>query len=78
MKNYIKPTIGLVALSANARASGSCTTTSEDMDLIQGIVGGVDADKIFASGEPCEIQVDLDMYCKFTSTELGAAKIFFS
>lgn len=78
MKNYIKPTINLVAAVADTGTSSSCSTTAEDMDLIQSIVGGADASKIFGSGEPCEISVDLDMYCKFTSTELGAAKIFIS
>ena len=49
-----------------------------DMGLIQSIVGGVDANKTFGMGEACEIQIPLDMYCKFTSTEMGAAQIFWS
>ncbi len=78
MKNYIKPAISLVAVAADSGTSSSCATTSADMSLIQSIVGGLDANKIFGGNEPCEIPVDLDMYCKFTSTELGAAKIFLS
>ena len=32
----------------------------------------------FGMGEECIIQIPLDMYCKFTSTELGAVQIFWS
>lgn len=78
MKDYIKPIIKLVTTISDTGTSTSCATTADDMALIQGIVGGADSNKIFGSGEPCEIAVDLDMYCKFTSTELGAAKIFLS
>lgn len=78
MKSYIKPTINLVAAVSDAGTSTSCGTTSEDMELIQGIIGGADANQVFGSGEPCDIPVDLDMYCKFTSTDHGATKIFWS
>ena len=78
MKTYIKPSISLVVVASDTGTSSSCTTTAEDIELIQSIVGGADASKIFGSDEPCEISVDLDMYCKFTSTDLGAAKIFVS
>lgn len=78
MKTYIKPSISLVAAVSDTGTSSSCTTTAEDIELIQSIIGGADASKIFGSGEPCDIPIDLDMYCKFTSTDLGAAKIFVS
>lgn len=77
MNDYIKPTIKLVAASGSRSSTTSCSTAA-DMDLIQSIVGGVDANKTFGMGEACEIQVPLDMYCKFTSTEMGAAQIFWS
>lgn len=77
MDNYIKPSIKLVA-DSGARASTNSCSASADMDLIQSIVGGVDADKTFGMGEACEIQIPLDMYCKFTSADLGAVTIFWS
>lgn len=77
MNNYVKPVISIAA--ANARSgAGSCGVTSDDMELIQSVIGGADADKTFGMGEPCEIQVPLDKYCKFTSAELGATTIFWS
>lgn len=77
MNDYIKPTIKLAAASGS-RASASSCGTSADMELIQSIVGGADADKIFNSNEGCEIPVELEMFCKFTSAETGATQIFWS
>ena len=77
MSNYIKPGIKLATVDAKGNTV-SCSTTESDMSLIQGIIGGADADKTFGMGEPCEIQVPLDMYCKFTSSDLGAVQIFWS
>ncbi len=78
MNDYIKPTIKL-ASAASPRGISSCSTTGEDMELIQSIVGGgVDADKIFNSNEGCLIPVELEMFCKFTSAETGATQIFWS
>ena len=77
MDNYIKPSIKLVA-DSGARAGTTSCSNSADMDLIQSIIGGADADDTFGMGEECKIQIPLDMYCKFTSTELGAAQIFWS
>ncbi len=77
MNNYIKPVIKLAAIDARGNTV-SCSTTESDMDLIRDIVGGADADKTFGMGEPCTIQIPLDMYCKFTSTELGAVQVFWS
>ena len=77
MSNYIKPVIKLATVDAKGNTV-SCSTTESDMSLIQGIIGGADADKTFGMGEPCEIQIPLDMYCKFTSSDLGAVQIFWS
>lgn len=77
MNKYIKPTVQIV-LNASARSSASSCSTSADMDLIQSIIGGADADKTFGMNEPCELQIPLEMYCKFTSSEMGAAQIFWS
>lgn len=78
MDNYIKPSIKLVADSGAKAGTGSCGTSGEDMQLIQSIIGGADASSTFGMGEPCTIQIPLDMFCKFTSTELGATQIFWS
>mgnify|MGYP003301140177 CR=1 FL=1 len=77
MNKYTKPTVQIV-LNASARSSTSSCSTSADMELIQSIIGGADASQTFGMGEDCKIQVPLDMYCKFTSTEMGAAQIFWS
>lgn len=76
MNNYVKPVIRL-AQSSGARGVSSCMSEA-DMELIQSIVGGADADKTFGMTEECEIQIPLEMYCKFTSAELGATQIFWS
>lgn len=77
MNNYVKPAIRLVTTDANGNVV-SCGTTAEDMALIQGIVGGADANDTFGLGEACAIEVPLDMFCKFTSTELGKTLVFWS
>lgn len=77
MNNYVKPTIKLAGVASRA-IPGSCSTTATDMELIQSIIGGADANDTFGMGEDCDIQIPLDMYCKFTSTELGAVQIFWS
>lgn len=76
MKNYIKPTINLVAAISDTGSSTSCTTTSEDMDLIKDLTGVDDVKMLFGTNEGCEIGVD--MYCKFTSAEVGNVQVFIS
>lgn len=78
MNNYIKPTIRLAANASSRSSISSCDTTATDMELIQSIIGGADADQVFNSNEDCRIAVELDMYCKFTSAETGAIQIFWS
>lgn len=77
MNNYVKPVIKLATVAADG-STVSCGTTKSDMDLIQSIIGGADANNTFGMGESCLIEVPLDMYCKFTSTELGAVQVFWS
>ena len=77
MNNYVKPAIRLVTTDANGNVV-SCGTTGTDMDLIQSIIGGADAEKTFGLGESCEIELPLDMYCKFTSAEMGKTLVFWS
>lgn len=78
MNNYIKPSIKLIANASPRSSASSCTTSSADMELIQSVIGGVDASKTFGMGETCEISVPLEMYCKFTSVETGAMQVFWS
>ena len=77
MKNYVKPTIKLATIGADG-STVSCSTTESDMDLIQSIVGGANANDTFGMGEACLIEVPLDMYCKFTSAEMGKIVVFWS
>mgnify|MGYP003302596502 CR=1 FL=1 len=77
MKNYIKPVIKLAITEANGNVV-SCGTTESDMELIQSIVGGANANDTFGLGEDCLIELPLDMYCKFTSAEMGKILVFWS
>lgn len=77
MNNYIKPVIKLATVDANGNTV-SCGTTASDMNLIQSIIGGANANDTFGMGESCLIEVPLDMYCKFTSAEMGKILVFWS
>lgn len=77
MKSYMKPTVSLAMIGSNSDALGSCIVKA-DLDLIQSIVGGADANKTFGQYEACEIQIPLEIYCKFTSAEMGFAQAFIS
>ncbi len=76
MKSYIKPTISLVVTNGNG-GFGSCVV-KVDEELIESILGGVidlNANS-FGMNESCAEKVPIDMYCKFTSADLGAAHAF--
>ncbi len=76
MKNYIKPTL---ILTAAAAGGPSTCLVQVDLDVITDILGeGFDADKIFGMHEACESKVAIDLYCKFTSVELGSEQGFLS
>ncbi|MBR3780666.1 MAG: hypothetical protein IKK63_05635 [Clostridia bacterium] len=77
MNNYVKPVIKL-ATFAPSGSSVSCGTTESDMELIQSIIGGANANDTFGMGESCQIELPLDMYCKFTSAEMGKIVVFWS
>lgn len=78
MKSYIKPTISLVITNGNG-GYGSCVVKADE-ELIESILGGgIDlTSKSFGMNEPCEVHIPIDMYCKFTSADLGAAHAFIS
>lgn len=78
MNQYVKPIIKLAGTTTNSSSAGSCYTKA-DMELIAGIVGpDVDINTAFGPNEACVNKLPIDMYCKFTSAELGAAQAFVS
>lgn len=77
MKSYMKPTISLAMIGSDAGSYSSCIVKA-DMDLIQSIIGIEIPSNAFSLNEPCGTQLPIEMYCKFTSAELGAAQAFIS
>ena len=73
----MKPTISLAITGNDSGTIGSCIVKA-DMDLIQSILGGNVPSNIFGIAEACGTPLPIDMYCKFTSAELGAAQAFIS
>lgn len=76
MQKYVKPTISLTA-SESANGPAFCSVQA-DLDLIQAITGLQINENSFAATEACKHQLPIDIYCKFTSAELGAAQAFIS
>ena len=76
MSKYIKPTISLLPLSANAAAASLCSTSTTDAKEIMDILKemGYDESTAFGMGEGCKEEVVFEDYCKFTSN----IQIFFS
>lgn len=76
MSKYIKPTISLLPLNANAAAASSCSTSTTDANEIMDILKemGYDIPNAFGMGEGCQEEVIFEDYCKFTSS----IQIFFS
>ncbi len=78
MKSYMKPTISLAITGYNG-GYGSCIVKA-DLDLLQSILGNdfTFSKNSFAMSEGCVEGIPVDIYCKFTSAELGAAHAFIS
>lgn len=78
MKSYMKPTISLAITGGNG-GYGSCIVKA-DLDLLQSILGNdfTFSKNSFAMSEDCVEGIPVDIYCKFTSAELGAAHAFIS
>lgn len=78
MNKYIKPTISLVSNGGIATASASsCSSSTADAQLVESILNGMgytDVSAAFGTHEQCEIPVDIEGYCKFSS----AIQVFFS
>lgn len=78
MSQYSKPSIMFLAAGTNSSSASTCFTKA-DIDLISGIVGfEIDINTAFGMNESCLTPLPIDIYCKFTSSELGAAKAFIS
>ena len=74
MKSYIKPTISLVITNGNG-GFGSCIVKADE-ELIESILGLELTPNSFGMNEACVDKLPIDMYCKFTSADLGAAHAF--
>lgn len=78
MNQYVKPIIKLAGTATNSSSAGSCYTKA-DMELIASIVGQpIDVNTAFGINEACIDKLPIDIYCKFTSAELGASQAFVS
>lgn len=76
MKSYMKPTISLALTSGNG-GYGSCIVKADE-ELIESILGIELTPNSFGMEEACSDKLPIDMYCKFTSADLGAAHAFIS
>lgn len=76
MSKYIKPTISLLSLNANAAAASTCSTGTVEAKEIMAMLEdmGYTEATAFAAGEGCQDAVVIEDYCKFTSS----IQIFFS
>ena len=79
MNKYIKPAFMLTSLSSGSIVNANCSVKKDDKDLIKEVL---DIEGSFALEEPCDVPVNmsgfLQVYCKFTAGELGAAQALFS
>ena len=75
MSQYIKPGIKFVSLNVAAISASNCTTSGEDLKLIEEVFGITDWDKAFSTIEPCTEGYQIEAYCKFTSAENGSATV---
>lgn len=69
MSKYTKPTVSLVALSANA-AAASCSNSTVDANELKDILisMGYDITAAFGAHEGCDEPVMFEDYCKFSSS----------
>ena len=77
MKDYIKPTFTLTGLIPTALAAGSgCGITKDEItDIFINDFGWEYSDKALAMTESCDIKYDIEMFCKFTSTDATEFKV---
>lgn len=76
MKDYIKPTFTLAGLLPVALAGTACgITKGEIADIFKNDFGWEYSDKALAITESCEDPYDIEMFCKFTSTDATEFKV---
>lgn len=79
MNPYVKPVIKLSGTAGTSAVSCAYKMTADDLALIEEIIGTrIDIDRAFGMYEACADKIFVENYCKFTSSELGAASAFSS
>ncbi len=76
MSKYTKPKISLITMNATSAVASSCSSSTTDAEMIKDILisMGYDPNNAFSSYEPCSEPIDLEGYCKFSSS----IQVFFS
>lgn len=76
MKDYIKPTFTLAGLFPVALAGSACGITQSEMkDIFENDFGWDYSDKALSIAEACQVQYDIEIYCKFTATDVADFKV---
>ena len=76
MKDYIKPTFTLAGLFPVALAGTACgITKGEIADIFENDFGWEYSDQALAMNEDCQVKYDIEMFCKFTSTDVADFKV---
>ena len=72
MNLYIKPSAMFITASGTGICS-SCSTSKDDIALLEEILGITDWDNAFSATEACKDKYVIEEYCKFSSVENGSA-----
>ncbi len=72
MNLYIKPSAMFITASGTGIGS-SCSTSKDDIALLEEILGITDWDNAFSATEACKDKYVIEEYCKFSSVENGSA-----
>lgn len=76
MKDYIKPSFTLAGLVPVALAGTACgVTTGEITDIFKNDFGWEYSDQALAMTESCNVKYDIEMFCKFTATDVTDFKV---
>mgnify|MGYP006992121566 FL=1 len=76
MKDYIKPTFTLAGLFPVALAGTACgITKGEIADIFENDFGWEYSDQALGMNEACQVKFDIEMFCKFTSTDVPDFKV---
>lgn len=92
MKQYQKPQLVALSLSANDMLCAGCTAATRNptdpfLQILNANYGGADGmldptdfgASAFSSGEPCtEVVSGFESYCKFSAAEQGMPQLFTS